>query len=187
MTWARRFARLRRLIASVLTGLAVLTALLTVRPAGPDPILVAARDLAPGVLEPGDLRAAPVDPPPDGALRSGGIGQVLATAMRKGEPLTDVRLLPHMPLPPGAVAAPVRIADRDAVRLIAPGSIVGVLAAWEGQSAQLVADDVRVVTIPASKDEHGALVVLAATPTQAGQLAAAQAGGSLSITIKPSP
>jgi hypothetical protein len=105
--------------------------------------------------------------------------------MRRGEPLTDVRLLHTFPLPPGTVATPVRIADPDTAQLIAPGSTIGVLAAWEGQSAQLIADNVRVVTIPKADNDHGALLVLAATPAQAGQLAAAQAGGKLSITINP--
>ncbi|WP_327089218.1 RcpC/CpaB family pilus assembly protein [Nonomuraea sp. NBC_01738] len=105
--------------------------------------------------------------------------------MRRGEALTDVRLLDSTPLPPGMVAAPVRIADPDAARLVRPGSTIGVLAAWQGQNAQLVADDVRVLATPYGKDEHGALIVLATTPAQAGQLAAAQASGRLSVTLKP--
>jgi Flp pilus assembly protein CpaB len=104
--------------------------------------------------------------------------------MRRGEPLTDVRLLNTFPLPPGTVATPVRIADIDVAQLISPGSTIGVLAAWEGQPAQLVADDVTVITVPRSEDDHGALIVLATTPDQASQLAAAQAGGHLSVTIK---
>ncbi|MFD1547276.1 hypothetical protein [Nonomuraea guangzhouensis] len=108
--------------------------------------------------------------------------------MRRGEPLTDVRLLHSLPLPPGTVATPVRLADPDTAQLVAPGSTIDVLAAWEGQpTAQLVADNVTVVTIPKADNDHGALIVLATTPSQATQLAAAQAGGRLSITINHHP
>lgn len=175
----------RRLLAALVAGTAVLSAFLALRPAAGTPVLVATRDLSPGPLRPGDLRLVPLNDPPDGALHSGAEGRVLAAAMRRGEPLTDVRLIDSVRLPPGTVATPVRIADPDAARLLSPGSTIGVLATWEGQTAQLIADDVPVLSIPESKDDHGALIVLTTTPTQAGQLAAAQAGGRLSITIKP--
>lgn len=182
--WLARCGRRRRLVAAALAAVAVLCGYAAARPARGPQVLVAARDLAPGVLRPGDLRAAALDHPPDGALRSGAVGQVLATAMRRGEPLTDVRLLRSFRLPPGAIAAPVRIADPDATRLVSPGSTIGVLAAWDDRPAELIADDVTVVTVPPAEDDHGALVVLSATPEQASRLAAAQAGGRLSITIK---
>lgn len=182
-----RLGRRRRLIATVVAGFGVLSAYIALRPTHTPSVLVATHDLSPGVLKPGDLRPAALSPPPSGAVRSGAIGRVLAGAMRRGEPLTDVRLLHSLPLPPGTVATPVRLADPDTAQLIAPGSTIGVLAAWEGQPAQLVADDVTVVTIPKADNDHGALIVLATTPSQATQLAAAQAGGRLSITIKPYP
>ncbi|MFD2348706.1 hypothetical protein ACFSTC_03775 [Nonomuraea ferruginea] len=71
------------------------------------------------------------------------------------------------------------------MRLISPGSRIGVLAAGDTQTASLVADDVTVLTIPSADDDHGALVVLATTLTQAESLAGAQASGHLSIAIKP--
>ncbi|MEU1388484.1 MULTISPECIES: RcpC/CpaB family pilus assembly protein [unclassified Nonomuraea] len=186
--WLRTWARRRRLIAAALAAVGVLSAYVALRPAAGPEVLVAARDLAPGPLRPGDLRPVPLVHPPDGAVRSYPAGRYLAGPMRRGEPLTDARLLHPVPLPPGTVAAPVRIADPDAVALISPGSTVGVLAAWEGgQPAQLIADDVRVITIPrpaADSRTGGALVVLAATPYQAAQLAGAQTSGRLSITFK---
>jgi Flp pilus assembly protein CpaB len=109
--------------------------------------------------------------------------------MRKGEPLTDVRLLDSFRLPPGLVATPVRIADAAAAALIAPGATISVLAAWDGgQPARAIAEGVRVITIPPPAEHasaHGALVVLATTTSQATELAAAKAGGHLSITISP--
>ncbi|MFG3439296.1 SAF domain-containing protein [Nonomuraea sp. NPDC047897] len=177
--------RHRRTLAAVLAAAGVLLGYAALRPAPGTPVLVAAHDLPPGVLRASDLRTVPLDHPPDGAVRSGAVGRVLTGPMRRGEPLTDARLLHTLRLPPGIVATPVRIADADVVRLLSPGSTIGVLAAWEGQAAQLVADDVRVVTVPQADDDEGALIVLATTPAQAGTLAAAQAGGHLSITIKP--
>jgi len=184
-TWLRRCGRRRRLFAAALAAVAVMCAFVALRPAAGPTVLVAARDLSPGVLRAGDLRSVPLASPPDGALRTGAVGRVLAGPMRRGEPLTDVRLLDSLRLPPGAVATPVRIADPDAVRLISPGSTISVLAAREGEPASVVADEVTVLTIPPTKDDHGALVVLATTPAQAGALASAQTGGHLSITISP--
>lgn len=188
--WIRRFGRRRRLVAAVLVGLSLLCVFAALRPAPGMTVLVAARDLAPGVLRSGDLTesALPRSAVPEGALTDSAVGRVLAAPMRKGEPLTDVRLVGEAllaTLPAGEVATPVRIADADAARLVSPGATVGILAAWEGsQSAQLVADDVTVLATPATEDDHGALVVLATTPAEAGSLAAAQAGGHLSLTIK---
>ncbi|TDD00501.1 flagellar biosynthesis protein FlgA [Nonomuraea deserti] len=189
-TWLSRYARRRRLIAAALAAVAVLSAYLATRPAAGPTVLVAARDLSPGPLDPDDFSPVPLAHPPSGAVRATRTGQILATPMRKGEPLTDVRLLRTFRLPPGMVAAPVRIADAAAVELISPGSTIGVLASWqEGQPARQIASALTVLTIPAttrdSGHDHGALIVLATTPTQAAELAAAQAGGRLSITINP--
>nr|WP_113705659.1 SAF domain-containing protein [Nonomuraea lactucae] len=175
-----------RALAAALAGLAVFLGYLALRPTPGPPVLVATHDLSPGVLHAGDLRAVSLNHPPDGAIRSGAVGRVLASPMRRGEPLTDARLLDSQKLPAGTVATPIRIADADVAALISPGSTIGVLVAWEGQPAQLIADHVTVITVPRTTDhDHGALIVLAATPAQAGRLAAAQASGHLSITINP--
>ncbi|GAA2653421.1 Flp pilus assembly protein CpaB [Nonomuraea recticatena] len=191
--WIRAFRRRRRLLAAALAALALACGLTVLRP-GPGPtttVLVAAKDLKPGPLRAGDLRAVrlPSQAVPDGALRTGAAGKILASPLRRGEPVTDVRLLgPGLlaTLPPGTVATPVRIADPDAARLLAPGDAIGVLAAWDGgQPALTVAERVPVIAIPSSHSEAGALVVLAASPDQARMLAAAQAGGRLSVTLHP--
>jgi Flp pilus assembly protein CpaB len=110
--------------------------------------------------------------------------------MRRGEPLTDARLLDSYRLSPGMVATPVRISDAEAAKLLSPGSRINVLAAWEDtHPARTIAEDVRVITTADRQedDNHGALVVLATTPTQAAELAAAQASARLSITIITAP
>ncbi|ETK30979.1 hypothetical protein MPTA5024_37610 [Microbispora sp. ATCC PTA-5024] len=192
---SRLLARHRRPIAAILAGLAVTCGLLAVRsPAGVE-VLAAARDLAGGRLSSADLMVVrlPADAVPDGALRPGTevAGRVVTGPVRRGEPLTDARLLGPAVLAaggPGMVAAPVRVADPDAARLLSPGDVIDVLAAYEGEGRQAypVAQQVRVLTRPPSRaDEGGALLVLATTPVQAAQLAQAQAQGRLSVAIHP--
>ncbi|MEQ4724909.1 RcpC/CpaB family pilus assembly protein [Nonomuraea sp. B19D2] len=189
-SWLTRYGRRRRLIAAALAALAVMSAFVATRPTPAPTVLVATRDLSPGPLSPGDLTPAALNHPPTGAVRAAAAGRILASPMRKGEPLTDVRLLQSFRLPPGMVATPVRIADAAAAKLLSPGATITVLATREeAQPARLAAEDVRVITIPpppqTASETHGALVVLATTPTQAADLAAAQTTGHLSITIKP--
>lgn len=85
------------------------------------------------------------------------------------------------------MATPARVADPETARLLSPGDVVDVLAApstWDGSvPAKIVAEDVTVLSTPAGESDRGALVVLATTSDQAIELASAQAGGRLSITI----
>ncbi|MEV4577086.1 RcpC/CpaB family pilus assembly protein [Nonomuraea jabiensis] len=190
--WLTRYGRRRRLVAAALAALAVMSAFIATRPEPAPTILVAARDLSPGLLGPGDLTPAALNHPPTGAVRAAAAGQILASPMRKGEPLTDVRLLHSYRLPPGMVATPVRIADAATASLLTPGATITVLAAGEEtHPARAVAEDVRIITIPrtpkTTSETHGALIVLATTPTQAAELASAQTTGHLSITIKSNP
>jgi len=194
----RRFlGRRHRLIATVVAATAMGCALLALRQdTASVTVLVAARDLPGGVLGAADLIPAPLRPgtAPDGALRPGTpfAGKVLTGPARRGEPLTDVRLLGPGLLAAhgrGTVATPVRVADPETTRLLSPGDTVDVIAAtsaWEGTApATVVAEDVTVLATPAGESERGALVVLATTSAQATELASAQAGGRLSITIGP--
>ncbi|MEU8379022.1 flagellar biosynthesis protein FlgA [Streptosporangium sp. NPDC048865] len=194
----RRFLdRRHRLIATAVAVLAMGCAVLALRPdTASVTVLTAARDLPGGVLEPADLTPAPLRPGtvPDGALRPGTpyAGKILTGPARRGEPLTDVRLLGPGLLAAhgeGTVATPVRVADPETARLLSPGDVVDVLAAtstWDGTvPATVAAEDVTVLATPGGESERGALVVLATTSAQAAELASAQAGGRLSITIGP--
>ncbi|MFB9722991.1 flagellar biosynthesis protein FlgA [Planobispora longispora] len=183
------------MLATVLAALAVACAMTGLRPdTASVTVLAAARDLPGGVLAAADVRPVALRPgtAPDGALRPGTpiAGRILAGPARRGEPLTDVRLLGPGLLAahrPGTVAAPVRVADPESARLLSPGDIVNVLAApadWDGPAtARTVAEGVPVVALPTGEAGGGALIVLATTPAQAIELASAQAGGKLSITI----
>ncbi|WP_326645022.1 RcpC/CpaB family pilus assembly protein [Streptosporangium sp. NBC_01755] len=192
----RLLGRRHRLLSALVAALAMGCAVLALRPDTASVIvLTAARDLPGGVLKGTDLTPAALRPGtvPDGALRPGTpfAGKILAGPARRGEPLTDVRLLGPGLLAahaPGTVATPVRVADPETARLLSPGDVVDVLAAatstWDGTApAMTVAEDVTVLATPDEKSERGALVVLATTSAQATELASAQAGGRLSITI----
>ncbi|MFF5213348.1 Flp pilus assembly protein CpaB [Streptosporangium sp. NPDC000396] len=191
----RLLGRRHRLIATAVAALAMACAVIGLRPnAASVTVLAAARDLPSGTLDAADLKTVALRPDtvPDGALKPGTPinGRILAGPIRRGEPLTDVRLLgPSLLAAHGAgtVATPVRVADPETARLLSPGDLVDVLAApstWDGSApARIVAEDVTVLASPDDKSDQGALVVLATTSDQAIQLASAQAGGRLSITI----
>jgi Flp pilus assembly protein CpaB len=206
--------RHRRIIAALAAGGAVIATLsaVTAKPPAGVAVITAARDLPAGsVLASGDLRAVtlPVDAVPADAITSVGdaVGRAISGAVRRGEPLTDVRL-ENGPLDvPGAglVAAPVRLADAQAAQLLQPGERIDVLAASTSTStsttatvtaAAVVAADVRVLAISnptaaaaatgadlGDTGLDGALVVLATTPTQARELAQAQVSARLSAVV----
>ena len=201
----------RRLLAAGLAAGAVAAGLTALAPAPADTVavVVAARDLPGGrSLLPADLTEArlPSQALPDGAVRhpAAAQGRLLAGPVRRGEPLTDVRLLgsPLLEgLGAGLVATPVRIADAGAVRLLRPGALVDVLAAETGDGvdgfgadARVVAPAVRVLTVPAEGDDTGAsaglgggaLVVLATRAEVATALAGSAVSARLSITLRPS-
>ena len=105
--------------------------------------------------------------------------------MRRGEPLTDVRLVGSRlvdALGPGLVATPVRLADAAVAGLLRAGDRVDVLAAPAdpalGTRTTVAAADVPVLAVPVvdATGDQGALIVLATTPRAAMTLAAAAGG-----------
>jgi Flp pilus assembly protein CpaB len=158
-------------------------------------VLVAAADLPGGRrLAPGDVTEVqlPVDAVPGGAVsRSTSItGRTLAAPVTRGEPITDVRLVSPGLLDgyPGLVAAPVRIADPAAVRLLAVGDHVDLLAVSpEGGDAVLVAPSAPVLTVPVPSDADGivggALVVVAVPEEEAHALAEASVRAVLTLVL----
>lgn len=193
----------RRLAAAALLAVATLAGLHAVTPKAPATITVwaAARDLTGGrPLSASDLSALalPVSAVPAGALRTSAhvAGRLLAAPVRRGEPLTDVRLLgPSLlaALPqPGLVAIPIRVADGSAAAaVVKAGDVVDVLEVADPTTGGprepvTVATRVPVLTVPSAGDgtDGGGLVVLAATPTQAAALAQASAGARLTLTLE---
>ena len=150
----------RRLLAALLATAAVAAGLHALAPPAPAGarLTVAARDLPAGRrLAPGDLEVVTVPPGgvPDGA-RSSPVGETLAAPVRRGEPITDLRLLGATlaPSTPGLVAVPVRLPDAGVAGLLRPGERVDLLATDPvGGTTQPVAADVVVLAVP---PEHAA-------------------------------
>jgi Flp pilus assembly protein CpaB len=186
----------RRPLAAVSAAVAVLAAVHAARPPGDAtvPVTVAADDLVSGtVLSPGDLqvRRLPEGSAPAG-LATHVVGRTLASPVRAGEPITDVRLVaPALASGyPGRVAMPVRIADPDMVGLLRVGDRVDLVAADPRRgTATSVALDAPVIALPSPGAGEGAntlggrLVVVAASPADVDQIAGAAATDLLSVVI----
>jgi Flp pilus assembly protein CpaB len=191
----------RRAFAALLAGIAVLAGLSSLSPHPPPSrqIWIAARDLTGGApLTSRDVTAVafPLADVPAGALAGSAsvVGRLLAAPVRRGEPLTDVRLLAPSLLAalnrPGLVAVPVRVADGPAAAaLVRSGDIVDVLGtsvADDGSqlgTTRVVVASVTVLAVPPTGDDAG-LVVVAATPGQANALADATSTDRLSVVLR---
>lgn len=181
----RAVLRRRRLLAALLTAVAVAAGLQAV--AAPPPpsesVLVAARDLPAGVvIAAADLQPVAFAPgsAPDG-VAADAVGQVLAAPLRRGEPVTDVRLVgPALTEgTPGVTAVPVRLPDAGMVALLDVGDRIDLVAADpQAGGAEVVAYDVPVLAIPGAAADSpgdsslpGRLVVVGAEPTEVGAIA----------------
>jgi Flp pilus assembly protein CpaB len=196
--WSRTIAA-RRIAAGALVVLAAAAAL------RPDPadersdIVVAARDLAPGMeLSADDVRLESLTATmvPDGSQSdmAAVVGTTLAGPARRGEPLTDVRLLsPRLAeaaAGPMARIVPLHLADTALVDLVRPGDVVDVLAATEAEDAarpHIVAADAVVVLVsqkPTGAGAGGDRVVLVALPAHAAnEVAAATLVQTVTLTF----
>lgn len=188
-------SRFRVLLASGLAAAAVAAGLTAAAPpaaAGVE-VLTATRDLAAGVALTSDDVVATALPDalvPSGALVDPAlvVGRFVAGPVRRGEPLTDVRLLGAGLLDGGSqVAVPVRVAEPATAALVRAGDRVDVLSAAPdgGFLASVVATDVPVLSVPELGDDpgEGALLVLAADRRTAARLAAAAVTGRLSVVV----
>jgi Flp pilus assembly protein CpaB len=189
--WSRTVAA-RRVAAGALVVLAAVAAL------RPDPddnrtdVVVAARDLAPGVeLSANDVRleTRTATTVPDGSLADPAkvIGATLAGPTRRGETITDVRVLgPRLAesaAGPNARIVPLHLDDTALLDLIRPGDVVDVLAAATTgtdveDEPRVVATDAVVVMVSAKAGGPGRdseRVLLVALPGHAANAVAAAA------------
>ena len=183
----------RRIAAGLLVVLAAASAL------QPDPagtyvdVAVAATDLRPGTalrVEDAELQKRSVATLPDGALTNldALVGSTLAGAARRGEILTDARVLGSrlagMSAGPDARMVPLHLADVAVLDVIRPGDVVDVLgapASEAGARPRMLATGAVVILVSAAAAGHGAdRVVLVALPAAA---ATAVAGASLVQTV----
>ncbi|MFC9332612.1 Flp pilus assembly protein CpaB [Arthrobacter sp. NPDC057009] len=178
---------------------------LTPAPALTVSVLAAARDLPAGAnLSGSDLKPVSVPPAlvPDGtfAHNPGVTGKQLAAPLRKGQLLTDAQLVGPGLLtgaPPGSAAVPLRMADPSSIQLVSPGQLVNVVLTSGNGYEQASASKVLARSVPvlwtsgqesqgsqwlAAGDSDGLLVV-AATPDQAGALAGASTQGKLFFVL----
>jgi Flp pilus assembly protein CpaB len=200
--WSRTVLA-RRIAAG---GCVVLAGIVTLRsnPAGDyAEVLVAAHDLRPGTaLGADDVRlerrlAATI---PDGSQADIGavVGSTLAGPTRRGEVLTDVRLLgsrlAESTAGPGTRIVPLHLADGALIDLVRAGDVVDVLAApstgAQGDAptaTKVVATDAVVVLVSAKQKLQGAdsdRVVLVALPARVANTVAGSAlGQAVTLTL----
>lgn len=187
-------------------GLVVLAGIAALR-SNPDgdrvDVLVAARDLGPGTaLTADDVRTerrltATV---PDGfrADLQAVLGSTLAGPARRGEVLTDVRLLgsrlAESTAGPGARIVPLHLTDGALVDLVRVGDVVDVLATPAGESqpgasavSKVIAVDAVVVLVSARaklQSNEGDRVVLVALPARVANAVAGSAlGQAVTLTL----
>lgn len=200
----RLVAARRRLVVAGLVGLAVVCGLSALRPApvATRRVWVAARDLSGGrPLTAADLlaKSLPRTDVPAGAFLASGrlVGRLLAAPVRRGEPLTDVRLLSASLLAargePGDVAVPVHVADvASALALVHTGDRVDVIAATDAVSgvasqASTVARGLTVLAPPSTRDaggDGGGVLIVAASSQTAAALAGAATDARLSVAVE---
>jgi Flp pilus assembly protein CpaB len=200
--WTRTVAA-RRVAAG---GLVVLAAVAAMR-SNPDDdraeVVVATRDLTPGAaLTPDDVRLEKRSTTmlPDGAQAdlAAVIGSTLAGPTRRGEVLTDVRLLgPRLAestAGPGARIVPLHLADGALIDLVRIGDVVDVLAAPSTEAhpatqatSKVVATDAVVVLVSAKQKVQAAdgdRVVLVALPARvANTVAGSVLGQEVTLTL----
>jgi Flp pilus assembly protein CpaB len=197
----------RRVVAG---GLVVLAGVAALR-SNPDgdrvDVVVAARDLAPGAtLTADDVRVEKrlTTTLPDGSQADPGavVGSMLAGPTRRGEVLTDVRLLGSRladaavgsKAGPGARIVPLHLADSALIDLVRTGDVVDVLAAPATDSApgtaaisRVVATDAVVVLVspkPKVQAAEGDRVVLVALPARvANTVAGSVLGQAVTLTL----
>lgn len=191
----RAVARHRVLLAAGLAAGAVAAGLSALAPpvAPGVVVLTAARDLVAGVPLSGDdvvASSLPAGAVPAGVLTDPTevVGRLVAGPVRRGEALTDVRLLGAALVTGGAqVAVPVRVAEPATAALVRDGDTVDVLSASPegGIAASVVAAGLRVLSVPSLPDDagEGALLVLSADRRTAARLAAAAVSGRLSVVV----
>ena len=193
----RAVLRRRRLLAALLTAVAVAAGIRAV--AAPPPprieVLVAAHDLPGGVvITPTDLVSVPFAPGsvPD-EVSGSPVGRMLAAPLRRGEPVTDVRLVgPDLVAGrAGVTAVPVRLPDAGMVALLEVGDRIDLVAADpQGTGARVVASGVPVLAVPGPEPDAvsggatGRLVVVGATgETEVTRIADAAVRMFLSFTF----
>jgi hypothetical protein len=187
-------------------GLVVLAGVAALR-SNPDgdrvEVVIAARDLTPGIaLTPDDVRIEKrlATTVPDGSQANLGaiVGATLASPTRRGEVLTDVRVLgsrlAESTAGPGARIVPLHLAESALIDLVRVGDVVDVLAAPATDApagtqavTKVVATDAVVVLVSPKQKVQAAdsdRVVLVALPARVANTVAGSAlGQAVTLTL----
>ena len=190
----------RRIAAGFLVALAGVAAWRPDADSAQRDVVVALRDLGPGIPLTADdvaLRKHPASTLPDGAATTleAVVGATLAGPSRRGEVLTDARVLGSrlagLSAGPDARIVPLHLADSAVLDLLRGGDVVDVLGAPSaGNSAQprVVASNAVVVLVspaPKSAGTGSERVVLVALPAAAANaLAEATLVQTVTLTIR---
>jgi Flp pilus assembly protein CpaB len=202
--WTRTVVA-RRVAAGALVLLAAVAALRPDPSDGRADVVVAARDLAPGIeLVASDLRieSRSATTLPDGSQTNANqlIGATLAGPARRGEVLTDVRVLSSRladaSVGPDARVVPVHLADAALLDLVRPGDVVDVLAVSDSAGSamadgsavpgpRVVATDAVVVLVSARTKEaaRDGVVLIALPITAANDVAGASLSQAITLTF----
>ncbi len=197
----------RRVLAGALVVLAGVAALRSDPDDDRADVVVAAHDLRPGAALTSDdvrLETRSATTIPDGSRTelNAVVGSTLASPTRRGEVLTDVRLLgsrlAELTAGPGARIVPLHLADSALIDLVRVGDVVDVLAAPASDVpgsapsaskgvATLLASDAVVVLVSAkekSQADAGDRVVLVALPARVANTVAGSAlGQTVTLTL----
>lgn len=193
----------RRVAAGGLVVLAGIAALRSNPQGDRVDVVVAARDLGSGTaLTESDVRVEKrlATTVPEGSLTDPGRlpGATLASPTRRGEVLTDVRLLgsrlAESTAGPGARIVPLHLADGALIDLVRVGDVVDVLAAPTGDVQQpspavskVIATDAVVVLVSAKeklRSSESDRVVLVALPARVANTVAGSAlGQTVTLTL----
>jgi hypothetical protein len=188
----RRGGRLPRVARRALAaGLVITAGLVAVAPkdtAAGSQVLAFSRDLPIGArVEERDVQPVQVAAPPDGAQGDPAavIGAPLASAARRGEIVTDVRLADvAAPDPgPGRVAVPIRPVDAAVADLLGPGMHVAVLSVGPDHGARVLAPDAVVLALGAPPRNGGGdrPIVIAVPTASADAVVGANAADTIAI------
>ena len=197
----------RRVAAGALVVLAGVAALRSNADDDRAEVVVATRDLRPGTALTSDdvrleKRSATTVPDGSRADLNAVVGSTLASPTRRGEVLTDVRLLGSRlaeaaigsKAGPGARIVPLHLADSALIDLVRVGDVVDVLAAPANDApgsapptTKVVATDAVVVLVSAkekTQSAEGDRVVLVALPARVANTVAGSAlGQTVTLTL----
>lgn len=192
----------RRVVAGALVVLAAVAAVRSDPHGDRVEVVVAAHDLSPGHALTADdvlMQDLPADLVPDGARGDSAdvVGATLAGPTRRGEVLTDVRLLgsraTEAAAGPDARLVPLHLSDTALLGLLRSGDVVDVLAAESAEGGredrpQVIATEAVVVLVSPESSAPGATgdrVVLVALPARAAnEVAGAALTRAITLTLR---